>query len=110
MLYWDQKEEKIYSDKYIRIEEDDKIITGIGFESNQDMSQYKIFDSQGVFPMSESANDTISKAVSVDSITDQKEQLVSDSESEVIQDSIKKKERKLVPRTLKPLEKKRLDE
>ena len=110
LLYWDQKEEKIYSDKYIRIEEDDKIITGIGFESNQDMSQYKIFDSQGVFPMSESANDTISKAVSVDSITDQKEQLVSDSESEVIQDSIKKKERKLVPRTLKPLEKKRLDE
>jgi len=54
LLFWDQKEEKVYSDKYIRIQEDDKIITGIGFESNQNMTQYKIFNSQGVFPVSES--------------------------------------------------------
>ena len=27
LLFWDQKEEKVYSDKYIRIQEDDKIIT-----------------------------------------------------------------------------------
>ncbi len=57
-LFWDQKEEKVYSDKYIRIEQEDKIITGIGFESNQDMTQYKIFDSQGVFPVSEAPADT----------------------------------------------------
>lgn len=52
-LFWDQKDEKIYSDKYIRIEQTDKIITGIGFESNQNMTQYKIFNSQGVFPVEE---------------------------------------------------------
>ena len=34
----------------MRIEQEDKIITGIGFESNQDMTQYKIFNSQGIFP------------------------------------------------------------
>ncbi len=55
LLFFNQKEEKIYTDKYIRIQEEDKIITGIGFESNQDMTQYKIFNSQGVFPVNESA-------------------------------------------------------
>ncbi len=50
-LFWSQKEEKVYSSEYIRIEQADKIVTGIGFESNQDMTQYKIFDSQGIFPV-----------------------------------------------------------
>lgn len=54
-LFWNQKDEKVYSDKYIRIEQADKIITGIGFESNQNMTQYKIFNSQGIFPISETA-------------------------------------------------------
>lgn len=57
-LFWDQKTEKVYSDKYIRIEKEDKIITGIGFESNQDMTKYDVFNSQGVFPVSEAAPDT----------------------------------------------------
>ena len=105
LLYWDQKEEKIYSDKYIRIEEEDKVITGIGFESNQDMSQYKIFDSQGVFPVSESANDTISETVSLDSVIVQKEEFVPEYESDIKQEIVKKNERKLVPKILKPLEK-----
>ncbi len=50
-LFWDQKEEKVYSEDYIRIEQEDKIVTGIGFESNQDMTNYKIFNSQGIFPV-----------------------------------------------------------
>ena len=29
-LFWDQKQEKVYSDKFMRIEQEDKIITGIG--------------------------------------------------------------------------------
>lgn len=57
-LFWNQKDEKVYSDKYIRIEQSDKIITGIGFESNQNMTQYKIFNSQGIFPVSETSADT----------------------------------------------------
>ena len=50
-LFWDQKKELIYSDRYIRIEQEDKVVTGIGFESNQSMTQYKIFNSQGIFPV-----------------------------------------------------------
>ena len=62
-LFWNQKEEKIYSDKYMRIEQEDKVITGVGFESNQNMTQYKIFNSQGIFPVSESSRDTTSTDV-----------------------------------------------
>ena len=57
-LFWDQKQEKVYSDKFMRIEQEDKIITGIGFESNQDMTQYKIFNPQGIFPVSDALADT----------------------------------------------------
>lgn len=61
-LFWDQKQEKVYSDKYMRIEQEEKIITGIGFESNQSMTQYKIFNSQGIFPVSEAPADTVRTA------------------------------------------------
>ena len=55
LLYWDQKKEKVYSDTFIRIEQKDKIITGLGFESNSDMTNYKIFKTQGIFPVEEKA-------------------------------------------------------
>lgn len=53
-LFWDQKTEKVYSDKYICIQQKDQIITGIGFESNQNMTKYQIRNSQGEFPVEES--------------------------------------------------------
>lgn len=52
-LFWDQKAEKVYSDKYIRIQQKEQIITGVGFESNQNMTRYRIFNSQGEFPVEE---------------------------------------------------------
>lgn len=58
LLYWDQNQEKIYSDQYIRVEEGDKVITGYGFESNQDMSKYLIFNSAGTFPIDEAPADS----------------------------------------------------
>lgn len=68
-LFWDEKEGKIYSDEYIRIETGAKIITGIGFESNQDMSKYQVYNSQGVFPVKENAADTTVMAADSVSIT-----------------------------------------
>ena len=52
-LFWDQKAEKVYSDKYIWIQQKEQIITGVGFESNQNMTRYRIFNSQGEFPVEE---------------------------------------------------------
>lgn len=61
-LFWDQKKEKVYSDKFIRIQQKEQIITGVGFESNQNMTRYKIFNSQGEFPVEDTpkpASDTV---------------------------------------------------
>lgn len=68
-LFWNQKEERVYSDKYIRIEQADKVITGIGFESNQTMTQYKIFNSQGIFPVSESPAERAEGEATADSVS-----------------------------------------
>ncbi|MDR1919459.1 MAG: LPS export ABC transporter periplasmic protein LptC [Tannerellaceae bacterium] len=58
LIFWDQKSQRIYSDKFIRIEQQDKVITGIGFESNQSMTEYKIFNTTGIFPINETPVDT----------------------------------------------------
>lgn len=58
ILFIDQKEDKIHTDQYFELQEGEKIITGIGFESNQNMTKYKIFNSQGTFPVSESPRDS----------------------------------------------------
>lgn len=67
-LFWNQKTEKVYSDKYIRIEQEEKVITGYGFESNQNMTQYRIFKSAGIFPVSESNPDSTAIVQPADSI------------------------------------------
>ena len=100
LLFWDQKEEKVYSDKYIRIQEDDKIITGIGFESNQNMTQYKIFNSQGVFPVSESVTtDSTQNIVPVDSMP-----IAANPAMETVPQKQPAQKEKVVPRKLVPAE------
>lgn len=62
LLFWDQGKEKIYSDKYIRIEQTDKILTGYGFESNQQMTEYQIFNNAGIFDVEDTdPSDTTTK-------------------------------------------------
>lgn len=46
-LVWDTKKEKIYSDQFVKIIRNNQIITGIGFESNQDFSFYHIKNPKG---------------------------------------------------------------
>jgi LPS export ABC transporter protein LptC len=58
-VIWDQKNERIHSDEFIRIEQKDKIITGYGFESNQEMTRYRIFNPQGIFPIPKERTDTV---------------------------------------------------
>lgn len=49
LLYWDQNIEKVYSDRFIRIEQPERIITGRGFDSNQQMTKYTIHKPEGIF-------------------------------------------------------------
>lgn len=55
LLFWDEKQERVYSDKFIRIEQEDKIITGYGFESNQQMTEYQIYNNTGIFTVEDTA-------------------------------------------------------
>lgn len=52
-LFWNQREERFYSDSLIKITQKSHIITGIGFESNQSMTRYLIRQPQGIFPVDE---------------------------------------------------------
>ena len=55
LLFWDEKKEKVYSDQFIQIEQEDKIIKGYGFESNQDLTEYIIKNTTGVFTVEDTA-------------------------------------------------------
>ena len=52
-LFWNQRQEKFYSDTLVKITQATRIITGIGFESNQNMTKYLIKRPQGIFPVNE---------------------------------------------------------
>ena len=49
LLYWDQEEKIIYSDAYIRVEQEEQITEGIGFSSNQDLSVWQIKNTKGIY-------------------------------------------------------------
>ena len=53
LMYWDQKEEKIYSDSYIKIEQADQVTEGIGFEANQNLTLWQINNTKGIFAVEE---------------------------------------------------------
>lgn len=52
-LYWDMNTHKIYSDKFIKITSAKEIITGVGFEGNEDFSKYKILNINGIVELQE---------------------------------------------------------
>ena len=58
VLYWDRNTEKVYSDQYIRITKDEFVNTGFGFESDQTLTSYKIFNSAAIIPVKEQVSDT----------------------------------------------------
>lgn len=50
-LYWDQMSSRIYSDSFIHIVRTDRIIEGYGFESNQNMTAYRVTTPTGIIPI-----------------------------------------------------------
>ncbi|MDP4276991.1 MAG: LPS export ABC transporter periplasmic protein LptC [Bacteroidota bacterium] len=47
ILYWDQRQDRVYSDSFIRIEQKDVVLSGTGFTSNQTLTRYTIFKPKG---------------------------------------------------------------
>lgn len=54
-LYWDSKAEWVYSEAFMRITRTstNQVLTGIGFESNQNMTEYRTKRPQGSTPVQE---------------------------------------------------------
>lgn len=52
-LFWSSDSGRIYSDSYIKIEQDDRITEGIGFSSNQDFTVWEILNTTGIYPIEE---------------------------------------------------------
>jgi LPS export ABC transporter protein LptC len=46
-LIWDEGEDKIFSDKFVKITTPDKVIYGDGFESDQNFTNYRIINTKG---------------------------------------------------------------
>ena len=61
-LYWDGKSGRVYSDSYIEIKRGDTRLKGYGFESNETMTNYRIFrPHDGLLPFKdENSTDSLS--------------------------------------------------
>jgi len=55
-LFWDQNGERIYSDSVITIHRATSTLVGIGFQSNQTMTEYTILQPTGFFPIEDNEN------------------------------------------------------
>lgn len=52
-LFWNQREERIFSDTIVKITQAVHIINALGFESNQQMTKYVFRETRGIFPVNE---------------------------------------------------------
>ncbi len=46
-LIWEEEKEKIYSEQFVKIIRKDQVITGVGFESDQNLGNWKIKNPRG---------------------------------------------------------------
>ena len=50
-VFWNQRQQKLYSDTFIHIENGTHILEGTGFESDENLSRYRILHPSGIFPV-----------------------------------------------------------
>lgn len=52
-LHWDKQKQTIFTEKQVRIETREEILTGEGLTAKQDFSRYKILKPTGFFPVNQ---------------------------------------------------------
>lgn len=69
-LYWDQNAGKLYSDSFIHIETATHVLEGMGFVSNEKLTEYRVVKPMGIFPINKDdvtgAGGAVSAPVSAD--------------------------------------------
>ncbi|MCH5218252.1 MAG: LPS export ABC transporter periplasmic protein LptC [Muribaculaceae bacterium] len=63
-IFFDDKQKRIFSDTFIHIKTPTQILEGIGFESNENMTQYRVLQPTGMFPTHQLEDDAASSASS----------------------------------------------
>ena len=58
LLYWDQADKKVYTDRFIRIRQPERIIHAHGFDSNEQLTQYTFRNVDGIFYVDEQSETT----------------------------------------------------
>lgn len=56
-LVWNMPEERIYSDEFVKITSEGTVTTGEGFESNQDLTDYRIKKVTGIINIEDDVQD-----------------------------------------------------
>lgn len=67
-LIVEQNKDRIYTDTTVRITQKDKIINGIGMESNQRLTKYTILKPTGIIPLEEDSAAGAAESPATDSI------------------------------------------
>ena len=67
-LFWDQNKQKVYSDKEVRIEQPDQIIYAVGFESNEQLTKYTFFKTNGIFYIDEDTGTAPADTLQADTV------------------------------------------
>lgn len=67
-LFWDQARRTIYTDSFIHIVRQDRIIEGMGFTSNEQMTAYTIKRPMGIFAVGKKSADTTPRDMEEDSL------------------------------------------
>lgn len=57
-IFFDDRQKRIYSDTFIHIETPTQILEGVGFESNEDLTKYRVLKPSGMFPAGMRERDT----------------------------------------------------
>ena len=68
LLYWDQNKKRVYSDRQVRIEQPDQIIYAVGFESNEQLTRYKFYKTNGIFYIDEESTAVPSDTLQTDAL------------------------------------------
>ena len=55
-LFWNKKKEEVFTDKFVRIEQDGDLLLGDGLKAKQDFSSYNILNPKGKLSLSKQDN------------------------------------------------------
>ena len=70
-LFWDQKQQKVYSDSFVQVFRSDRVVEGHGFVSNETMTKFQVTDVSAILPVQQftgvGAADSVAAASPADS-------------------------------------------